>query len=68
VADIGWDERQRDDIFVLCSDGLTDMISEEEMERVLRDEKDVDQIATRLIDAANNAGGKDNVSVIICKT
>ena len=68
VADIGWDERQKDDIFVLCSDGLSDMISEEEIEHILRDGTDVDHIAIRLIDAANDAGGKDNVSVIVCKT
>ena len=34
----------------------------------LKDEKDADDIAARLIDAANDAGGKDNVSVVVCRT
>ncbi|MBW2609222.1 MAG: serine/threonine-protein phosphatase [Deltaproteobacteria bacterium] len=66
-ADIEWDKRQKDDIFILCSDGLTDMITEEQVEDILKAGNDVDDIANLLVDAALAVGGKDNTSVIVCK-
>ena len=67
VADIGWDQRQKDDTFVICSDGLSDMLSDEEIEGVIKAESDIDEAAKQLISLANEAGGKDNTSVVICK-
>jgi len=67
VADIGWDKRQKEDLFILCSDGLTDMITDEQIEEIIRSESDVTGIAEGLVDAANDAGGKDNTSVVVCK-
>jgi serine/threonine protein phosphatase PrpC len=66
-ADIAWDKRLKDDIYILCSDGLTDMITDEEIEEILHDGNDVDDMTTRLVDAALAAGGKDNVSAVVCK-
>jgi protein phosphatase len=66
-ADIEWDKRQEDDIYILCSDGLTDMITDEQIEEILYDVNDVDNITNRLVDAALTAGGIDNVSVVVCK-
>jgi len=63
-----WDSHQKNDIYFLCSDGLTDMISEDQVSQILQSECEVEIIADRLIDAANDAGGKDNVSVIVCRT
>ena len=63
----GWDKYQKDDIYFLCSDGLTDMIRENQIAEILQVESDVDTIAQRLIDAANEAGGRDNVSTVVCK-
>ena len=65
--DISWHKWQKDDIYFLCSDGLTDMLSEDQIAEILNPPEDVDHIARRLIDAANEAGGKDNVSVVVCK-
>jgi len=65
--DVEWGMRQPGDIYILCSDGLTDMISENYMARILMDEDQVDDIAIRMIDGAKNAGGKDNVSVVVCR-
>ena len=62
-----WDTCQKDDIYILCSDGLTDMLGDEEISKILETESDVDKIAAQLIDAANEAGGKDNTSVVVCK-
>jgi protein phosphatase len=54
------------DLFLLCSDGLTSMIADEEIERVLVDSRDDLDVATReLIEAANQAGGEDNISVVL---
>lgn len=67
-ADASWGKREKDDIYILCSDGLSDMISDEEISRVLTEEKDVDRAAEMLVNAAIDAGGKDNISVIACRT
>jgi protein phosphatase len=66
-TDIEWDNVKQHDIYVLCSDGLSDMISDETISTILRGEKNVEDIAKRLIDASLDAGGKDNTSVVVCK-
>ena len=53
------------DVVLLCSDGLTDMITERQVQDVLVHAPDLDAAATRLIDAANAAGGRDNITVIL---
>jgi protein phosphatase len=52
-----------DDIFLICSDGLSDLITDEEIEQILSAEP----TAEKLVEAAKNAGGKDNVSVVLLK-
>jgi PPM family protein phosphatase len=54
-----------DDVVLLCSDGLTSMISEEQILAILSTETDLDAAADRLIDEANEAGGRDNITVIL---
>jgi protein phosphatase len=57
---------KNDDVFLLCSDGLTSMVADEEIERFLVDSRDDLDVATReLIEAANQAGGEDNISVVL---
>lgn len=51
------------DTFMLCSDGLTDLVDDQEIERLLAGEFDAD----RLCQAAEDEGGRDNVSVIVCR-
>jgi serine/threonine protein phosphatase PrpC len=58
-------DRDPDDSFLLCSDGLTDMLSEEELTRLCRDHDPLGELADRLIEAANAAGGNDNISVLL---
>ncbi len=53
------------DRLLLCSDGLTDMLSEDEMATLLAEEADPTAAATRLVDDANAAGGVDNITVIV---
>ena len=57
----------KDDKILLCSDGLTSLVEEEQIMDIISDETQLDEIVTNLIDSANEMGGKDNISVIIIK-
>ena len=54
-----------DDLFLLCSDGLTSMISDDEVAAILRTSATLDEAADALIKAANQSGGKDNITVVL---
>jgi protein phosphatase len=53
------------DRVVLCSDGLTTMVRERDIERLARAERDPQRLAEALVAAANDAGGEDNVTVVV---
>lgn len=53
---------------MLCSDGLCDMITSARMSDILSDDVSLQQKAERLVAAANEAGGKDNITVVIFQT
>jgi serine/threonine protein phosphatase PrpC len=53
------------DLFLLCSDGLTSMISDEEIGSILRSAASLDAAADALVRAANQSGGKDNITVVM---
>ena len=53
------------DIYVLCSDGLSGMVRDEEMQAIIGRGGPLDSIARALIDAANDNGGRDNITVIL---
>jgi PPM family protein phosphatase len=53
------------DLFLLCSDGLTDMVSDGEILSLLAESDDLDAAARALVDAANRGGGEDNVTVVL---
>lgn len=55
------------DVFLLCSDGLTDMLPDAELESLLGGEDDPEEAADRLVSAANRAGGEDNVTVVLVR-
>ena len=56
-----------DDVYLLCSDGLTTMISEEEILALLLAHPRLHDAGEALIDAANAAGGRDNVTVVLLR-
>lgn len=56
---------QKKDIYLLCCDGLTDMVSEDDIKKILMAQDDLEIKANKLIQAANDAGGKDNITVIL---
>ncbi|HEY8582956.1 MAG TPA: Stp1/IreP family PP2C-type Ser/Thr phosphatase, partial [Capillimicrobium sp.] len=53
------------DVFLLCSDGLTSMIGERAIADVLARAGSLDRAARALVDAANEAGGRDNITVVL---
>jgi PPM family protein phosphatase len=53
------------DLFMICSDGLTSMISDDEVASILRSAGSLDEAADELVRAANQSGGKDNITVIL---
>ncbi len=58
-------ELEAGDIVLLCSDGLTNMVEDEDIRRVLKSGRDLKERAETLVQMANDNGGKDNISVII---
>lgn len=54
------------DIYLLCSDGLSDMLASEQMSAMLADnDTDLELLCNSLVQAANDNGGRDNISVIL---
>jgi serine/threonine protein phosphatase PrpC len=53
------------DVYLLCSDGLTSMISDEEVASILRGAGALEEAADALVRAANQSGGKDNITVVL---
>lgn len=62
-------ELKTGDVILLCSDGLTDMLTDKEIEDIIKKSRDSDfkDIADFLVEEANRKGGKDNISVILVK-
>jgi protein phosphatase len=55
------------DVLLLCSDGLTAMVSEEQIAETLASAPTLEQAGNQLIDEANAAGGRDNITVVACR-
>lgn len=53
------------DKLLLCSDGLTNMLRDEEIYQIIQNNKELEQAAKALIDAANENGGRDNIAVVL---
>jgi protein phosphatase len=53
------------DVYLINSDGLTGMISEDQVAEILRERQSLDDAAEKLIAAANENGGKDNITVVL---
>jgi serine/threonine protein phosphatase PrpC len=55
------------DIYMMCSDGLSDMVDDEALAKILSGNAAPEQKAGQLIDAANANGGRDNISVLLAQ-
>ena len=62
-------EIKQGDVLLICSDGLTDMLTDAEIETILaKEHSTLDALTVDLIDAANANGGRDNISVVLVKS
>jgi PPM family protein phosphatase len=55
------------DLFLLCSDGLTTMLDDAAVRRLLLRDLPLDALARDLVDAANELGGQDNITVLLVR-
>jgi protein phosphatase len=53
------------DVFLLCSDGLTTMLTDEDVATIIAGDDNLQMVARRLIRAANDRGGRDNITVVL---
>ena len=56
---------ESDDLFLICSDGLTTMVDVEEIRDLVTRARDLEQAGKGLVKAANKAGGEDNITVVL---
>ncbi|HEU4997199.1 MAG TPA: Stp1/IreP family PP2C-type Ser/Thr phosphatase [Gemmatimonadaceae bacterium] len=66
-VDLTFQRLRRGDALVLCSDGLSGQVPKDEIARIVTGEKDLVGACRQLIDKANEAGGPDNITVIIAR-
>jgi serine/threonine protein phosphatase PrpC len=66
-VDLTHQQLRRGDVLVLCSDGLSGQVKVDEIARIVSDEPDLTTACKRLIDRANEAGGPDNITVIVAR-
>ena len=61
-------EVEEGDVLLLCSDGLSNMMEDKTIEAIIKkNPEDMEQAARQLVDEANKAGGKDNISVVLVR-
>lgn len=66
--EVQFETLQGGDIYLFCSDGLSDPLSDQEISKIIRNNKDLDEICRTLIAAANTAGGPDNITAVLAQT
>jgi protein phosphatase len=66
-VDLTHQQVRRDDVLVICSDGLSGQIRTADIARVVEEEPDLVNVCKQLIDLANEAGGPDNITVIAAR-
>ena len=67
VVDLQHDDPKPGDIYVLCSDGLSGMIADEDIKEIASSTPDIRDACRRLIQRANERGGEDNITAVLIK-
>ncbi len=60
-------ELKKGDIVLMCTDGLTNMVADNEIEGIVKSSNDVKEIVSLLVDKANENGGRDNIGVVLAR-
>ena len=66
-VDVAYEPTRAGDIFLLCSDGLSGMVTDPQLLEIVATTPDLEQAAKRLIDQANKQGGVDNITVVLAR-
>jgi protein phosphatase len=67
VVDLQHDEPRQGDIYVLCSDGLSGMVSDEDIKHIVTGTAEIREACEQLIQSANERGGEDNITAVLVK-
>ena len=67
VVDLQHDDPRQGDIYVLCSDGLSGMVSDEDIREIVTATGDIREACNRLIQRANERGGEDNITAVLIR-
>jgi serine/threonine protein phosphatase PrpC len=67
VVDLQHDDPLANDVYILCSDGLSGMIPDEEIMKIVTSSPDIREGCKRLIARANESGGEDNITAVLIK-
>jgi protein phosphatase len=67
AVDVAKVEAQQGDVFLLCSDGLSGMVTDPQMQDILSRTTELEKACSQLIDMANAAGGNDNVTCVLAR-
>src|SRR5271169_3271045 len=67
VVDLQHDDPLANDVYVLCSDGLSGMIPDDEIMKIVTSSPDIREGCKRLIARANESGGEDNITAVLIK-
>jgi serine/threonine protein phosphatase PrpC len=65
MLDVSEHRTEAEDLYLMCSDGLSDMVRDEDIAGIMLGDASLEQKAKQLIAAANEAGGRDNISVLL---
>jgi protein phosphatase len=63
-VDVHVEQPQMGDLYLLCSDGLSGMVKDEDISAIATSEADLDRVCENLIAEANKNGGADNITVV----
>ncbi len=58
---------EEDDLILICSDGLTNMLEDEKIEQIIKETQDLQTAVETLVSLANQNGGKDNIAIILIR-
>jgi protein phosphatase len=67
VVDLQHDDPHAGDVYILCSDGLSGMMNDDEIQRIVTDSSDIRLVCKKLIERANEQGGEDNITAVVIK-
>lgn len=65
VVEVQENRTEKGDLYLLCSDGLNDMLEDNLIQSIINSDTNLNKVASKLIKAANAQGGKDNISVVL---